>query len=139
MKRRATLILVALSFSLSGTVGCTAQAKYAQYIGDYQFEPDKVMTIAPFDELGPDALVFTDFETGRIGLLTPTSESTSTAGPGLMVNSPVEIKITFQKNKEGEVTGLAWEQNGEPTRTATKIKLGREDVSFRSGSAVLSG
>ena len=139
MSRSVTLILIALSFTLSVMVGCTAQAKYAQYIGNYQFEPGKVMTIAPFDELGPDAVVFTDFETGRIGMLTPTSESIFTAGPGLLVNSPVESKITFLKNKEGEVTGLTWEQNGGPARTANKVKLGREDVSFRSGSAVLSG
>jgi pimeloyl-ACP methyl ester carboxylesterase len=139
MMERGALILFSLLLSLFGAPGCGVQTKHAQFIGNYQISPGKIITIAPFNELGPDVIVFTDFESGRIGLLTPTSENQFTAGPGLLLKSPVEIKITFSKDQEGNVTSFAWEQSGEPARMATKVNLKREDVSFRRGGAVISG
>jgi hypothetical protein len=74
MIKRIAIILFSLLLSSLGPLGCGVQTKYAQFIGNYQISPGKIITIAPFDELGPDAIVFTDFESGRIGLLTSTSE-----------------------------------------------------------------
>jgi hypothetical protein len=52
---------------------------------------------------------------------------------------PVDVKITFIKDRFGEVTGLTYSQSGLSAVSATKIRVRQEGVSFRNGDVTLAG
>lgn len=108
---------------------------YDQYSGLYEVSSNKLISIARF----PPGPVFIDYETGRTGALSPLSQDTLFAGPAFLLAAPIDVKITFLRNTEGEVTGLIFRQNNLPEKRARKIKFRREEVTFRNGDVTLSG
>ena len=108
---------------------------YDQYSGLYEVSPNKLISIARF----PPGPVFTDYETGRTGALSPLSPDTLFAGSAFLLPAPIDVKITFLRNTVGEVTGLIFRQNGSPEKRARKIEFRREEVTFRNGDVTLSG
>jgi uncharacterized protein len=143
MKRLS--IIVALLFIISPTVICVAQTdvfpnSFDRLAGIYKLNSNDFVSIAKFDlGDGQNHLLFTDFKSGLIRILTPISENSFSAGTGLLVNPPVEMHITFALNKRNEAMRLAWQQNNSAGRTANKVSRRSEEVSFRNGEVKLSG
>jgi len=116
-----------------------AQVNPANYVGTYQLAPDRFISIRQWVELDPSTLQFTDSDSGRFGTLFPLSETTFFSGPAFLITYPIEVKVTFGKNAQGEVTGLIWQQSGAPELSGTKIKFKEEEVSFQNGDVTLAG
>ncbi|HEY6119243.1 MAG TPA: alpha/beta fold hydrolase [Pyrinomonadaceae bacterium] len=111
----------------------------AKYYGSYQVQPNRFIWIGKFGEFGADQF-FLDSESGRFGPIYPSSETTFFSGQTIMSPFfPVDVKISFTKDKGGEVTGLTYSQSGLPDVSATKIRLKREEVSFHNGDVTLAG
>ncbi len=149
MKRPSTV--VALLFAMLSLFGmfpiatCVAQTNanansFDPYVGIYKLKTNDFVSIAKFDlGDGQNRMLFTDFKSGIIRILSPTSENSFTAGTGLLVNPPVEMQISFVRNVRNEVTSLVWQQDGTARRVADKVNLRREAISFRNGEVTLSG
>ena len=125
-----------------GTLDLVRPAKiesklFDEYAGLYEVKPNQVIQLSR--PQGAPVLLYVDFVSGRHGGLLPLSENTFSAGPAYQIPAPTESKIAFDRNKEGEVTGLLWQQNGARAKRARKIKFRREEVSFQNGDVTLSG
>ena len=107
---------------------------YEQISGSYQLGPDRFIDIGPTS----DSARFLDSKTRRTGYLFPSSETTFFSGPSVGIPFPVEIRITFVKNAEGEVSGLIWRENGAHGITGKKIRHKQEEVSYRCGDVTLT-
>jgi dienelactone hydrolase len=117
-----------------------------EYCGAYQLEPDRfvliehVQTLITQKEEPGSPLRYTDLKSGQMRLLFPLSETTFFAGPALLVTSPVEFKVTFTKNKQGEAPSLIWHETGSSKKSASKFhKFKEEEVIFRNGDVTLVG
>jgi pimeloyl-ACP methyl ester carboxylesterase len=138
-------VFLAVLFGIFSTTISLAQTNatppsFDSYIGIYRLRPGNFVSVAQFDlGDGQNRLLFTDFKSGIVRILSPVSQNSFSAGPGLLMNQPVEMRFTFHRNKQDEVTGLVWERNGAARRTADKINLRREEVSFSNGLVTLSG
>jgi len=114
---------------------------FEQYIGDYQLGPNKYISIARYDPgNGENYLSYQNSESGYWGLLYPLSETTFYFAPARVSDSPLDLKITFVKDK-GKITGLTQSRkNLTQKKFAKKIALyNAEQVSFQNGNIVLSG
>ena len=97
----------------TGTFGLVRVAKidpkiYEQISGSYQLGRDRFIDIGPTG----DSARFLDSQTRRTGYLFPSSETTLFSGPSVGIPIPVEIRVTFVRNAQGEVSGLEWSENG---------------------------
>lgn len=150
--RRRQLISVATGLVLYGSLAiiCIAQQSgdavpfepkiYDQYLGSYQLPSGDLIVIGRTLR----RLYYYAPRTGEARGLDRgtdlTTESRWSAGPSLLVFSPVEFTVTFIKNRAGEVTGLELNRIGLPVQKAKKAKFYREEkVSFHSGGATLAG
>lgn len=126
------------TFHLVRTVTVDSKV-FDQYVGDYQVGRDKYISIGRSNY--PTAGInFTESDTNRFGQLFPTSETTFFGGTARLVPYPVEINVTFVKNKQGQVTALKWKPKGSAERTAKKVKLfNEEEVKFSNGNVTLAG
>ena len=127
-------------------VFCLAQTKedashlFDSYAGIYRSSSGNFISMAKFDlGDGQTRLLFTDFKSGVIRILSPSGANKFSAGVGLLVDSPVETQFIFTENKQNQAASLVWQQNGKARQTARKIRLKREEVSFRNGDVTLSG
>jgi uncharacterized protein len=127
-------------------VPCLAQPgvdskSHDQYVGIYQVAPQHFISIAPFDlGNGRTPLAFLDFKSGRFGLLQSASEEKFVSGPGWLVNSPVDVEITFVRNEQPNVSGLVYRNGDSLAKKASKIdSYKQEKVSFRNGDVTLAG
>ena len=142
---KTMIAALALLFSFSVVPAGAAQGNidpkpYDQYAGCYELSRGEFISVARWEiEKGFEPLLFTDFKSGRIGVLSRSSDDAFTCGPGLLVNAPVAVKIQFIRNTRGEVVALTYQQGGSQPRSAKRIKLNREDVSFKNGAVTLSG
>jgi dienelactone hydrolase len=107
---------------------------YEQISGSYHLGRDRFIDIGPTS----DSARFLDSKTRRTGYLFPSSETTFFSGPSVGIPVPVEIRITFVRNAQGEVTGLIWKENGARGITGKKILHQHEEVSYRYGDATLT-
>jgi pimeloyl-ACP methyl ester carboxylesterase len=108
--------------------------------GIYECEANEFVSLAIFDPGdGENRLLFTDFTTGVIRILAPAEKDVFTAGPGLLVPSPIEARFTSHRNESGEPTSVACHRDGAPDQAGTKVNCTREAVTFRNGSVTLSG
>jgi hypothetical protein len=132
-------------FNVLSLITCTAQTNttpnsFDPYVGIYKADSNDVVSIAKFDlGDGQNRLLFTDFESGLIRILSPTSGNSFSAGTGLLMNPPVEMQVSFARKGRKEAMNFVWQQNGLARRVANKVSVRREEVSFRNGEVTLSG
>ena len=122
------------SFEIVRTVKID-DATYAEYAGLYEVAPGNLVAIAAF----PGETQYVDFESGRTGALFALSENTLFAGPAYQIPAPVDIRITFVRGENHEVTELVWQQTDTAEKRARKIRFRREDLVFRNGDVTLAG
>jgi pimeloyl-ACP methyl ester carboxylesterase len=115
-------------------------ASYDSYVGTYRIPPDRVISVAPYrGEMGCSYPVAVDFSNGRIRALFPQGEDRFMAGPSLLVPLPVEATVEFERDGNGQVSGLSWRESGGPAWTASRIAYPHEAVRFKNGEVVLAG
>jgi pimeloyl-ACP methyl ester carboxylesterase len=109
---------------------------YDAFLGTYQLASSEIISIGRTER----RLYYFEPQSGHIRGLKPDSETIWSAGPSLLVYSPVEVQLTFIRNGRGEVTGLVLKRPGRPDQTAKKAGLYREEkVTFRNGNVTLAG
>lgn len=109
---------------------------YDPYLGTYRLASNELIVIGRTER----RLYLYEPRTGRIRGLDLLSETTFRAGPSLLVFSPEELQIEFNKNREGVVASLSLKEAGTPARVARKDNLYREErLTFRSGDVMLAG
>ena len=136
----------------SGTFGLVRWVQvdatiYDDYMGAYELGNGRIVVIRRHDflKLDPPYPISTSWlsyveESGRIGRLYPSSETTFFSGPTYLVPFPVEVEVTFVRNQEGKVSGLVWREQGRAEQTASRSTLYREEkVTFRNGDITLAG
>jgi uncharacterized protein len=113
---------------------------YDAYVGSYQLEPDRAISVAHFrGEAGCPYPVYLDLASGHIAALFPTSATTFVAGPAFLVPFPSDVHITFVTDDQGDVIGLRWRHQGDAEQWAPKTMLKREEVSFQNDAVTLAG
>jgi len=147
MKRRLIVTALALLFCSSPLMICPAQQPaplpkldpkiYDPYLGAYQLASNELIVIGRTER----RLYLHEPRTGRVRGLELVTAQTFHAGPSLLIFSPVELKITFNKNRNGAVASLSLKEAGAPARVARKAELYREEqVRFgRTGGVMLAG
>ncbi len=112
---------------------------YNQYAGSYKLGPNRFVDLAPFSE-DEDRPIFFDSKTRRTGVLYAVSDTEFFSGPSYGVMFPIDIRVTFVKNKQGEATGIKWQESGSRTITAKRVNPYRqEEISFSNGEVTLQG
>lgn len=109
---------------------------FNQYTGDYQFASNELLVIGRT----LTQLHYYDPKSRRTGPLLPLSENVFFGGLSNGIHFPVDLKVTFVKDQQGEVTGMNVSQDGASSRFAKKVGLyNNEEVSFKNGDLTLSG
>jgi len=113
---------------------------FERHAGVYKCDSKGFLSLAIFDPGdGQNRFLFTDFDTGISRVLAPVGKDIFTAGPGLLMASPVESRLTFHQNERDETTSVKCHKDGVPDQVGTKVSCTREAVTFRNGSVTLSG
>jgi len=105
-----------------------------EYSGSYQLSPDRFIDMGPIG----DHIRFIDSKTRRTRYLYASSETSFFAGPSVGIPFPVELRVTFLKNKLGKVSGLTWTENGSRPITGKRLPYKQEEVSYKYGDATLT-
>jgi uncharacterized protein len=112
---------------------------YGEYAGSYQLGPDRFVDLAPFSE-NEDRPIFFDSKTRRTGVLYAISDKAFFTGPSYGVMFPMDIRVTFVRNKRGEVIGLKWQEGA--TRIILSKRVGpyrTEEITFHNEDVTLRG
>ena len=125
-KKRGTL-------QLAPTVTLTAEAEQ-RVLGYYEMRPGHIVSVLKF----PLGLVYSDYTSGRLGVLFPSSEDTFFAGPAFQVALPVAISCRFSTDTVKNLAALHW-QDKSGRQIGRKLDQRREEVMFKDGDVVLSG
>jgi len=114
---------------------------FDDYPGDYRTPEKHTIGIDHYitEDKHEDRLIYSDYTTGVVRLLSATSSGEFSAGPEFDVPSPIEVKIRFVKGEQGSVTGLALQRRDESEIFAVRIPLAQEEVMFQSGNVTLAG
>ncbi len=107
------------------------------YVGTYEIERGHCVFIRAGVEMGLLGLEFIDFQTGRFGVLFPTSATNFFTGPALLVSYPVEANVSFTLDGQAQATDLIW--TGAQRWNARRVKLRQEEITFTNGSVTISG
>lgn len=102
--------------------------------GYYEMRPGHVLSVLKFP-VGP---VYSDYTTGQVGVLFPSSADTYFAGPSFQVPVPIAIHCRLSTDIAASLTALHW-QDKSGVEIGTKLNQRREEVTFRDGNVVLSG
>ena len=136
--------------ALSATPARQAPAVYSvdekalrEYAGVYRWGPNAFIYLQLWHEFigfdKPAGLVAFD-ESGDVRTLYPTARDQFFAGPGAAVSTPVESRITFQRDGTGKIASLTWRRERGAPRTAQRVEIEkREDVRFSNGDVQLAG
>jgi hypothetical protein len=114
---------------------------YDRLLGSYRFSSGDLIVIGRSSR----ALYYYEPQTRRVRAMERSPESSADkeewiAGPSLLVYSPVESRITFQKNEAGEIISLAFADGTASPQIAQKADLYREErISFPTKGATLAG
>lgn len=108
----------------------------ARYVGVYRFRNGNYLMIDSFADT-PDTLFVTDVKSGEARAVFPRSETQFTGGPALYVPSPTRQTLTFRGDG---VHVVDLDQKGrESGAFATRVPIGREEVTFKNGDVTLAG
>jgi len=121
------------TLQLAPTVKLTAEAEQ-QLIGYYEMRPGHILSVLKFP-VGP---VYSDYTTGQVGVLFPSSEDTYFAGPSFQVPVPVAIHCRISTDPAANLTALHW-QDSSGQQIGKKLHQQREEVTFKDGDVALSG
>jgi hypothetical protein len=92
------------TLQLAPTVQLTAEAEQ-QLLGYYEMRPGDVVSVLKFP-LGP---VYSDYTTGRVGVLFPSSQDSFFAGPSFQVPVPTVIRCRLSTDPLAKLVSLHWE------------------------------
>jgi len=121
------------TLQLAPTVTMTSDAEQ-RLLGYYEMRPGHVVSVLKFP-LGP---VYSDYTTGRVGVLFPSSEDTFFAGPAFQVPVPIAIRCHLSTDPVEKLVALHWnDESGQ--QIGRKLDQRREEVTFKDGDVVLSG
>lgn len=134
------------TFQLARTVQVNP-ALYDEYAGAYELQSNRVVFIRRGDRLRQEppysieeSFLYYVQESGEKRILYPSSGTTFFSGPTYVVPVPVEVEITFIRDKARKVKGLIWRERGLPERFARRSRLyTEEEVRFASGDTTLTG
>lgn len=104
------------------------------YSGSYQLSPDRFIDMGPIG----DHLRFIDSKTRHTRYLYPSSETSFFSGPSVGIPFPVELRVTFLKNKQGKVSGLIWKENASRPIIGKRLSYKQEEVSYKYGEATVT-
>lgn len=121
------------TLQLAPTVTLTAKAEQ-QVLGYYEMRPGHIVSVLKF----PLGLVYSDYISGRLGVLFPSSEDTFFAGPSFQVALPVAIRCRLFADIGKNHTALHWQESS-GRQIGRKLDQRREEVTFKDGDVVLSG
>jgi dienelactone hydrolase len=121
------------TLQLAPTVKLTAEAEQ-RLLGYYEMRPGHVVSILKFP-LGP---VYSDYTTGRVGVLFSSSEDAYFAGPSFQVPVPIAIRCRLSTDPKANLSALHW-QDSSGQQIGRKLDQRREEVTFKDGDVVLSG
>jgi len=105
-----------------------------EYSGSYQLSRDRFIDMGPIG----NHIRFIDSRTRHTRYLYPSSETSFFSGPSIGIPFPVELRVTFLKNKQGKVSGLIWKENGSRPITGKKLPYKQEEVSYKYGEATVT-
>jgi pimeloyl-ACP methyl ester carboxylesterase len=106
------------------------------YLGTYELPSGRLLVIARTER----RLYAYEPGSERIRGLERVDDRTWIAGPGLLVYTPENYRLTFLKNEKGDVTAVRYAASGKAEEKANKARLYREEqLTFRSGDVMLSG
>ena len=141
--RSAFFIALLISFASASagqaqSIPASSPGQLERFTGIYAITPGKFIYIQPWP--GGDGTLLYTSEAGQLRVLTFAAPNVFTAGPGLLLHSPVELKISFAENSHGQVTRLIRRGNGVRDTAATKLdSYRRENVSFRGVAGAITG
>jgi len=123
---------------------CSAKPQrqiFDEYAGEYRTSDNHFIGIDSYttEDTHESRLIYSDYATGIVRLMSATSESEFSVGPAFNVFSPVAFRLKFVKNGTGAVTGLKIEGLSKPETTAERIALIQQDVNFQSRTVTLAG
>lgn len=121
------------TLQLAPTVKLTAEAEQ-RLLGYYEMRPGHVLSVLKF----PVGLVYSDYTTGQVGVLFPSSEDTYFAGPSFQVPVPIAIHCRLSTDPAASLTAMHW-QDKSGQEIGRKLDQRREEVTFRDRDVVLSG
>jgi uncharacterized protein len=121
-----------------------AKINTSAYVGGYDAGAGRLITISAWPEQSIDLtrllLQYTDTQTGEFGSLFPVSATKFVSGGPLARIFPVELEVTFERNQQSEITGLAWHEGDAAEVHATKTAPYREEqVKFHNKDVTLAG
>ncbi len=105
-----------------------------EYSGSYQLSPDRFIDMGPIG----DHIRFIDSKTRRTRYLYPSSETSFFSGPSIGIPFPVELRVTFLKNRHGKVSGLIWKENSSRPITGKRLPYKEEEVTYHYGDATVT-
>jgi alpha-beta hydrolase superfamily lysophospholipase len=114
-----------------------AKADCSRYAGIYRVGPGRFIRLAPtmFSSL---LLASFDFQSAKINLLLPHSDSDFICGPDLKTY-PLQARIHLTTNQSGQCTTMQWKPENGPELVGTPIKESAEEVSFTNNDVKLAG
>jgi len=121
------------TLQLAPTVTLTAEAEQ-RVLGYYEMQPGHIVSVLK----SPVGLVYSDYTSGQLGVLFPSSQDTFFAGPSFQVAVPVAIRCRFSTDAVKNLTALHW-QDESGGQIGRKLDQRREEVTFKDGDVVLSG
>ncbi len=84
-------------------------------------------------------LLVTDLGTGRFATLFPTDTDEFFVGSAMYVPAPIEARVRFERNGDGEVVGIRWNEAGGETLSGPRSSFVEEEVAFSSDGVRLVG
>ena len=121
-----------------------AKINASAYVGGYDADAGRLITISAWPEQSIDLtrllLQYTDTQTGEFGSLFPVSATKFVSGGPLARIFPIKLEVMFERNQQGQITGLAWHEGDATEIHATKTTPYREEqVKFRNKDVTLAG
>jgi uncharacterized protein len=121
-----------------------AKINASAYAGGYDAGAGRLITISTWPEQSIDLtrllLQYTDAQTGEFGSLFPVSDTKFVSGGPLARIFPIELEVMFERNPQGEITGLTWHEGDATEIHANKTAPYREEqVKFRNQDVTLAG
>jgi pimeloyl-ACP methyl ester carboxylesterase len=116
--------------------GDVAAADLPKYFGAYRVAPDRVISVFRGWSYGR-TLNYVDYKTGEVGTLWPVSDGEFFAGHGLGVSFPVTLRVSFNRDTAGNVTGVTWHSTAD--EIAQKLQLKEERFLVKNGDISIGG